>query len=123
MTDKIIDAIVSGDRPLFNNGVLHAPGEPTKLNLTALGVKSIDDPAMPGVEDLPKDFEMATVAAAPVAPHVPDPTAPQGIPPGTVQSGTGKLLAPAGEDGSTATVAEVKAADGADAAGGDKAKK
>ncbi|WP_066807140.1 hypothetical protein [Sphingomonas asaccharolytica] len=105
MTDKIIDALVTGDRPLFNGGVLHSPGEATKLNLTALGVKSIDDPNMPGVDHFPTGGEaIVPIEVGAVAPHAPNPTAPQGIPPGTQQSGTGRLLAPAAEADSALSV-------------------
>jgi hypothetical protein len=107
MADKIVSALVT--KPTFINNVLHLPGEMASVNLTELGVKSLDEAyddgdakgvnKTPGLEPLGKDGEMIEqVQVAAVAPHAPNPVAPQGIPPGTVTSGTGRLMSPAGPD-------------------------
>lgn len=111
MADKIIQAMVT--KPTFINNVLHMPGEVATANLTQLGVESLGDTVItdgdgketkvnltPGLEPFAardgEQIEQVEVAA--VAAHAPNPTAPQGIPPGTVLSGTGRLLSPASDD-------------------------
>jgi hypothetical protein len=110
--DKIVRALVT-DRT-FINGVLHIPGEIATVNLTALGVDKLGEDTRtivgtdgrdhkvtsdltPGLKahgaDADEAIEQVEIAA--VAAHVPDPTAPQGLPPGTVTSGTGRELSPA----------------------------
>lgn len=121
MTDKIVPALVTGI-PAFIGGVLHLPGEIASANLTELGVKSLDDDAIVGLEKAPAGGEqIAVVPIAAVAPHAPDPSAPQGVPPGTVQSPTGRLMAPT-SDGDAGAAREFKPAD-ADVSEGPKAKK
>jgi hypothetical protein len=99
MADKIVRARVT--RPTFINGVLHQPGEDTTANLTELGVDALGD-LTPGLEKhstkVHEDIVDTPIAA--VAPHAPDAPNPQGIGPGTVTSGTGRLVTPApgGED-------------------------
>jgi hypothetical protein len=113
--DKIVQARVT--ERVFINNILHLPGETASVNLTQLGVDKLGEGEIeiedsegrrrkikrnltPGLEPMDgdaagADIQEAEIAA--VAPHAPAPTMPQGIPPGTVQSGTGELLAPAGE--------------------------
>lgn len=120
MADKIVPALVEGI-PAFVNGVLHMPGEIASANLTELGVKSLDDDAIVGLKKAPTTGEqIAIVPIAAVAPHVPEPSAPQGIPPGTVESPTGRLMAPT-SDGDAGAAREFKPAD-ADVSKGAKAK-
>lgn len=99
MADKIVRATVVGDRPVFANGVLHLRGEDVAVNLDELGVSSLGDKT-PGLEK--KSAKAAeNVAEAPiaaVAPHAPDAPNPQGIAPGTQQSGTGRLITPTFSD-------------------------
>lgn len=92
MTDKIERALVTA--PTFINGVLHLPGEFAYANLDELGVKSLDDDNVKGLEKVSKSAEEPIVETpiAAVAPHAPDAPHPQGIPTGTVQSGTGRLV-------------------------------
>jgi hypothetical protein len=103
MADKIVRARVT--QPTFINSVLHLPGEDTSANLTELGVDKLGDKT-PGLEahstKVHEDVVATPIAA--VAPHAPDAPNPQGIAPGTVPSGTGRLITPApgGED-TTAT--------------------
>jgi hypothetical protein len=103
--DKIVRAVVTA--PTFINNVLHYPGEIAEVNLTDLGIDALGKDK-DGVDRTPglaaydgKGEQLAQVEIAAVAPHAPNPPMPQGIPPGTVPSGTGKLLSPAGdgEDG------------------------
>jgi hypothetical protein len=112
--DKIVRAKVTGR--VFINNVLHLPGEIATVNLTELGVdklgegkrevtdnegktRTITVDLTPGLEPIDGDGEddIQEVEIAAVAPHAPDPTIPQGLPPGTRQSGTGELLAPGGD--------------------------
>jgi hypothetical protein len=92
MADKITRALVT--RPTFINGVLHMPGEVAAVDLDTLGVKSLDDDTIVGLEkhSASSDEPVTQVPVAAVAPHAPDAPNPQGIPPGTVQSGTGRLV-------------------------------
>jgi hypothetical protein len=98
--DKITRALVT--MPTFINGVLHQPGEVAAVDLDALGVKSLDDKHEDGSSKTPglvahsaKDDEPVTqVAVAAVAPHAPDAPNPQGLPTGTVISGTGRHILP-----------------------------
>lgn len=103
MADKFVTALVTAKT--FVNNVLYHPGEIAEVNLTELGVKSLADEIdgknlTPGLEPYSaKDGEQVElVAVAAVAPHAPNPANPQGIPPGTITSGTGRLLSPASMD-------------------------
>jgi len=99
MADKIVQAKVT--KPTFINGSLHFPGEAANVNLDQLGVDSLDAKNVSSLEPLGKDEAsvlIERVQVAPVAPHAPDPTAPQGLAPGSVISGTGKTLTPADAD-------------------------
>jgi hypothetical protein len=101
MADKIVRARVT--KPTFINGVLHLPGEDAYANLTELGVKSLGEKdaagnnLTPGLEahstKVHEDIVETPIAA--VAPHAPDAPNPQGMGPGTVLSGTGRLVTPA----------------------------
>lgn len=103
--DNIVTAVVTA--PTFINNVLHYPGEIAEANLTELGVEKLGKDKdgidrTPGLAPYDGGGEqLARVEIAPIAPHADNPSMPQGIPPGTVVSGTGKLLSPAGdgEDG------------------------
>jgi hypothetical protein len=96
--DKIIRALVT--QPTFINGVLHQPGEVAAVDLEALGIKSLGEKdengnnKTPGLEAYTgaEPIEQAPVAA--VAPHAPDAPNPQGLPTGTVISGTGRHIVP-----------------------------
>lgn len=100
MAEKITRALVTS--PTYINGVLHQPGEVAAVDLKALGVKSLDDKdengnsKTPGLQAIsgkePEPIEQAPVAA--VAPHAPDAPNPQGLPTGSVISGTGRTLVP-----------------------------
>lgn len=93
--DKIVPALVQGI-PAFLDGTLYMPGEIAPLNLTQHEAKSVSDDQIVGLAEAPKSGEdIAIVPIAAVTAHVPEPTVPQGIPPGTRPSGTGRLLAPA----------------------------
>jgi hypothetical protein len=96
MADKIARATVEGDRPVFINGILHLRGEDVAVNLSDLGVSSFGDKT-PGLraKSAKADEPVAEVQIAAVAPHAPNAPNPQGIGPGTVMSGTGRLLSPA----------------------------
>jgi hypothetical protein len=91
---KPVRAAVVGPRPVFINGILHLPGEDAAVDLDALGVKELGDKT-PGLAkaDAKHEAVVETPVAA-VAPHAPDAPNPQGIPTGTRQSGTGRLIAP-----------------------------
>jgi hypothetical protein len=104
MTDKIVRATVEGDRPVFINGILHLRGEDAYANLDDLGVKSLGDKT-PGLKakSAKSDEPIAEVAIAAVAPHAPNAPNAQGIAPGTVMSGTGRLITPAMSDDDVAT--------------------
>lgn len=104
MADKIVRAKVVGDLPVFINGALHMPGEEAEANLTDLGVSSLDDKTMVGLEAHSTKAAEAVVDVpiAAVAPHAPDAPNPQGIAPGTVQSGTGRLITPSAGGDDTA---------------------
>lgn len=107
MADKIVQALVT--QKTFINNVLYHPGEVATVNLTELGIDSLDDKhdpvdgekvgksKTPGLELYAKKdgehIELVPVAA--VSPHAPNPANAQGIPPGTITSGTGRLLSPA----------------------------
>lgn len=109
--DKIVRAAVTA--PTFINGVLHMPGEDTHANLTELGVDSLDDEVevthengpttkhnlTPGLEahSTSKNEDIVDVPIAAVAPHAPNAPMPQGIAPGTIQSGTGRLIVPSAD--------------------------
>lgn len=94
--DKIVDAKVT--KPTFINGVLHFPGELAKANLTELGVSGLDAKNMSSLDPAKGAGEaIEQVPVAAVSPHAPNPEAPQGLPPGSVISGTGRTLSPAGE--------------------------
>lgn len=106
--DHIVQATVTGI-PAFVNGVLLMPGEIASLDLSTLGnkdeaagkvetVKSLGDRLVVGFDKPTGGEVLAIVPVAAVAPHAPEPTVPQGIPPGTIPSPSGRLLAPAGED-------------------------
>lgn len=109
MADTIVQALVTGI-PAFVNGVLHMPGEAASLDLSTLGnkdedagkvveVTSLGDKHVVGFAPLPATGEViAVVPIAAVAPHAPEPTMPQGIPPGTITTPSGRLMAPTGED-------------------------
>lgn len=91
MADKITRALVTA--PTFINGVLHMPGEVAAVDLDALGIKELGD-RTPGLEAHSAKHAERVVQApiAAVAPHAPDAPNPQGLPTGTVQSGTGRLV-------------------------------
>lgn len=99
MADKIVRATVTGPLPVFINGVLHVPGEDAYANLRELGVDSLDDESVVGLEKSSakagEEIQPAPIAA--VAPHAPGAPNPQGIAPGTVQSGTGRLVSTVGD--------------------------
>lgn len=99
MADHIKRATVVGDRPVFINGILHLRGEDAAVNLADLGVKSFGDKT-PGLEakSAKADEHVIEAPIAAVAPHAPDAPNPQGIAPGTVQSGTGRLITPTFSD-------------------------
>lgn len=111
--------------PTFINGVLHMPGEIAVVDLDTLGIKQLGDGEVTvtdpsGIPMLDKDGNerkvtrnltpglapvkdgegdrVVEVPVAAVAPHAPGAPNAQGIPPGTVQSGTGRLMAPTGPD-------------------------
>lgn len=114
MADKIVRARVVGSQPYYGqDGVLYHPGEIAPVNLTKLGVDSLDDPTVVGLEAVSKNaeelIEQAPVAA--VAPHAPDAPRPQGIPTGSVESGTGRILVPerSSEDGAPQAIEPVGA--------------
>ena len=94
MADNIQRALVTGPLPVFINGVLHLPSEVAYANLDELGVKSLDDDTVVGLEKVTKSAEEPIVETpiAAVAPHAPDAPNPQGLPTGTKQSGTGRLV-------------------------------
>lgn len=107
--DKIVRATVTGDLPVFINGVLHMPGEDAYANLDDLGVSSLDEKhdgksLTPGLtaHAASKAEKVVDAPIAAVAPHAPDAPNPQGMAPGTVQSGTGRLIQPATFDGEPA---------------------
>lgn len=92
MADKIIRALVV-DRPYFGqDAVLYMPGEAAPVNVEALGVDDLDHKSVVGLEKLSTkaDEHVAQVPIAAVAPHAPDAPNPQGLPTGTVISGTGR---------------------------------
>ena len=98
MADKIVQAKVT--RPTYVNSVLHLPGEVATVNLDDLKVDALGEKT-PGLEKLDVKDPSALieqVQVAPVAPHAPFADAPQGIPPGSVISGTGRTLSPADEE-------------------------
>lgn len=99
MADKIVRAKVVGDRPVFINGVLHLRGEDAPVNFADLGVKGFGDKT-PGLEakSAKADENVIEAPIAAVAPHAPDAPNPQGLAPGTVQSGTGRLITPTFSD-------------------------
>jgi hypothetical protein len=99
MADKIVRATVEGDRPVFINGILHLRGEDASANLDELGVKELGDKT-PGLakKSAKADENVAEAPIAAVAPHAPDAPNPQGMAPGTVQSGTGRLITPTFND-------------------------
>lgn len=95
MADKIVRARVTGPLPVFINGVLHQPGEDAYANLTELGVSAIGDET-PGLEkhSTSTHEDVVDTPIAAVAPHAPDAPNPQGIAPGTVMGGGGRLITP-----------------------------
>jgi hypothetical protein len=103
MADKIIRARITAST--YINSVLHLPGEIAAVDLKALGVDKLGDKT-PGLEAIspnePEHVEQVPVAA--VAPHSPNAPNPQGIPTGSVQSGTGRLISPDGENGAVQMV-------------------
>lgn len=103
MADKIVRAAVTGPRPTFINGVLHLPGEDAYVNLTDLGISALGDKT-PGLEkhSTDKHEEVVDAPIAAVAPHAPDAPNPQGIAPGTLISGTGRLITPSAGEGDAA---------------------
>lgn len=102
----------------YINGVLHHPGEIATVNLDELGVdklgkgdftyedasgkeRTVKRNLTPGLAEVGDDDAgppMVPVAA--VAPHAPNAPNAQGIPPGSVHSGTGALIVPDAETGS-----------------------
>lgn len=99
MADKIVRATVTGDLPVFINGVLHLPGEEVSANLTELGVDALGKET-PGLtaHSASKDEVVDNIAIAAVAPHAPGAPNPQGIAPGSRQSGTGRIILPSAGD-------------------------
>lgn len=96
MADKIVHATVTGRLPVFINNVLHLPGEDAYANLDELGVKSLDDDSVVGLEKKSTSSAevIGSVPIAAVAPHAPGAPNPQGIAPGTRVSGTGRFVTP-----------------------------
>lgn len=96
MAEKIVHATVTGVLPVFINDVLHLPGEDAYANLDDLGVSSLDDKAVVGLEkkSTSKTEAVQPAPIAAVAPHAPDAPNPQGIAPGTQISGTGRFVTP-----------------------------
>jgi len=107
MADNIVRARVTA--PTYINAVLHLPGEIAAVDLDALGVDKLGDGTItdadgkkvkvnltPGLEPIGKGEaeEVVQVPVAAVAPHAPNAPNAQGIPTGTVQSGTGRLILP-----------------------------
>lgn len=92
--DKIVLARVKGNRPAFINGVLNLPGELVRVNLTELGIEDLDNSeAFEAVDEGTREA-IATQPVASVAPRAPGATAPQGAPPGSRESGTGRMISP-----------------------------
>src|SRR5690242_202913 len=100
MSDHIVRATVTGDRPVFINGVLHLPGEDAAVNLKELGVSEIGKKTPGLVKSSAKkgSEDVVETPIAAVAPHAPDAPNPQGLATGTRQSGTGRLIGPSGPD-------------------------
>lgn len=88
--DKIVSALVT--KPTYINGVLHMPGEIAAANLTDLDVDSLDDDSIVGLVPHKGEELVVETPVAAVAPHAPDAPNPQGLPTGTIQSGTGRLV-------------------------------
>jgi hypothetical protein len=113
MADKIVHATVTGNLPVFINDVLHLPGEDAFANLDELGVNSLDDKSVVGLEkkstSAAEVIQPAKIAA--VAPHAPDAPNPQGIAPGTQVSGTGRFVTPPVAPGQIETVVQPVGAD------------
>lgn len=79
---------------IFVNGVLHLAGEVAQVNLDELGVEQLGGGFTPGLEPISK-AEADAVIAALDAPKLSSPV--DGVPAGTVQSGTGRLIYPGAE--------------------------
>jgi hypothetical protein len=93
--DKITRGLITGPLPTYINGVLHMPGEVAPVNLAALGIDEIGKKTPGMVPHSGKETEPVTQAAvAAVAPHAPDAPNPQGLPTGTLISGTGRHIVP-----------------------------
>ncbi|MFY9350531.1 MAG: hypothetical protein WBL20_16880 [Sphingobium sp.] len=93
---KIVDAVVTGKNGYFD-GSFHVPGERVRVDLDALGIKSLDESdtlSAPEAGDKPAQVEVAAVA-----PHAPEPEAPQGYPAGGKIASTGEILHPTPEGG------------------------
>lgn len=103
---NVVLARVTAIGGMYINSVLHQRGEQLYVDLDALGIKSLDEAG--GLEPGDESGEgVATAPLASVAPRAPGATMPQGAPPGSVQSGTGRILMPAGE-GENAGSVEVR---------------
>ena len=110
MTDKIVRAVLT--EPTYINGVLLQAGEMVDANLDELGVKSLDEKHEDGSSKTPslelanknEAEPIAQVEIAAVAPHAPNPTIPQGIPAGSINSGSGRIVS-VDDDGTAQMVA------------------
>ena len=93
---KFVDAVVKGPRPFFYDS-LHQPGEPVRVDLERLGIKSLDETDK--LEAPNKDNVVQQVEISPVAPHAPNPVQPQGEPAGGEISSTGAIIHPQPDGG------------------------
>lgn len=108
---NMVLATVVARNGLFYDSVLHQPGESIWVDLDKLGIKSLDESrALVPADD---QEAISTMAIASVAPRAPGATMPQGLPSGTVHSGTGRFLSRAG-GGENAGSIEVRPDTGAD---------
>lgn len=94
---NIVPAVVVSPNGYFD-GSLRLPGERISVDLDALGLTSLDQSKQLSA---PKGGEAnVQVEIAAVAPHAPNPGAPQGFPAGGKMTSTGEVVHP-GADGGT----------------------